>query len=46
MSLAGGVATDPIAALILCTPGPVDLSVINGERVVEGGRLLTCDVEV
>lgn len=45
MALAGGLG-DPVAALVLCTPGTVDLSVVNGEVVVEGGRLLTCDVQV
>ena len=42
MAFAGAV--DPVAALILCTPGPVSLSVINGEQIIRGGRLLTCDL--
>lgn len=45
VALAGGLA-DPVAALILCTPGHVDLSVVNGEVVVWDGKLLTCDLEV
>lgn len=44
VALAGAV--DPVAALILCTPGPVDLSVINGCQAIRGGRLLTCNLEV
>lgn len=45
VSLAGALG-DPVAALLLCTPGPVDLAMVNGEVVVSGGALLTCDVEV
>eukprot|EP00884_Botryococcus_braunii_P000087 jgi/Botrbrau1/10079/Bobra.0355s0032.1 len=41
-----GAQTDLLAALIWCAPslGFVDLSMINGRVVVEGGRLLTGDV--
>jgi hypothetical protein len=37
---------DPLAALVLCAPsaGFVSLSVINGEVVVEGGKLKTVDL--
>lgn len=44
---AGG-RIDPVAALILCSPslGWVDLSVINGEVIVENGKLLTLDLQV
>jgi hypothetical protein len=45
VSLAGGLG-DPVAALVLCTPGAVDLSVVNGEVVVSGGQLQTCDLQV
>ena len=45
VAFAGGLH-DPVASLILCTPGYVDLSVINGEMVVRDGRLLTCDLDV
>ena len=44
VALAGAV--DPVAALIMCTPGPVDLSVINGVQVVRDARLMTCDLQV
>lgn len=44
VSMAGG-QLDPVAALLLCTPGPVDMSVINGEPIIRGGCLLTCDLE-
>lgn len=45
MAFAGGLH-DPVASLILCTPGYVDLSVINGEVVVRDGQLTTCDLDV
>ena len=44
VGFAGGLV-DPVAALLLCTPGYVDVSVVNGEVVVEGGKLITCDLE-
>jgi len=36
---------DPLAAALFCAPVNVDLSVINGRVVVEGGRLPGVDVE-
>lgn len=45
-SVAFAGAVDPMAALLLCTPGPVDLSVINGVQVIREGALLTCDLQV
>jgi 8-oxoguanine deaminase len=39
-----GALHDPMAALIFCTPQRVDLSIINGRAVVEGGNLLTVDL--
>ncbi len=43
-----GAQHDLVAALLFCTPGlaPVDLSVINGEVIVKGGQLTTCDLQV
>ena len=39
-----GALHDPLAALVFCTPQRVDLSVINGQVVVEDGHLLTVDM--
>lgn len=36
-----GAQTDPLAALVFCTPPRVVYSIINGRVVVEGGELLT-----
>lgn len=41
-----GALHDPIAALVFCGPAPVDLSIINGEIVVEDGELRTVDMPV
>ncbi len=43
VSLAGAQA-DPLAALLFCTPPAVDLAVINGRIVVEGGALQGLDL--
>ncbi len=40
-----GALHDPLAALVLCAPVNVDLSVINGKVVVEGGRIAGLDLE-
>jgi cytosine/adenosine deaminase-related metal-dependent hydrolase len=40
-----GALHDPMAALVFCHPQRVDLSVINGRLVVDGGQLLTVDLE-
>ncbi len=40
-----GALHDPLAALVFCTPQGVDLSIINGEVVVEDGRLANLDLE-
>jgi 8-oxoguanine deaminase len=39
-----GALHDPLAALTFCHPQRVDLSVINGEIVVEDGHLLTVEL--
>lgn len=39
-----GTGHDPVAALTLCMPGPVDLSVIDGRVVVRDGVLLSVDL--
>src|SRR3972149_7012706 len=40
-----GALHDPLAALLFCAPQRVDLSVINGQVVVEDGELRTIDLE-
>ena len=39
-----GAQHDPVAALVFCQPSSVDLSLINGEIVVEDGVLLTAEL--
>ncbi len=39
-----GALHDPVAAIVFCATPRVDLSVINGQVVVEGGHLTTVDV--
>lgn len=41
-----GAQHDPVAALIFCQPQNVDLSVINGEIVVQDGQLLPVELPV
>ena len=45
LSMAGGAVHDPLGALLLCTVQGVDFSVINGQVVVQKGKLLTLDLE-
>ncbi len=40
-----GALHDPLAPLVFCHPQRVDLSIVNGEIVVEDGQLLTVDLE-
>lgn len=39
-----GALHDPVAAVALCQPSGVDLSVVNGKVVVENGRLSTINL--
>ncbi len=39
-----GAQADPLAALLFCAPASVDLSIINGRVVVDGGSLQTVDL--
>ena len=43
LSLAGALH-DPVGALVFCQPPAVDLSIINGQVIVEDGVLRTLDV--
>jgi cytosine/adenosine deaminase-related metal-dependent hydrolase len=38
-------AHDPVAAMVYCQTGGIDVSVINGRVVVEDGRLTTVEIE-
>ena len=44
LGYAGGAVHDPMAATVFCQPQDVNLSVINGNVVVEDGQLLTLDL--
>ena len=39
-----GALHDPVAAMVLCYPGNVDLSVINGKVVVQDGQFTTINL--
>jgi cytosine/adenosine deaminase-related metal-dependent hydrolase len=45
LALAGAAVHDPVASLLLCTPSGIDLSVIQGRRVVENGQIPGLDLE-
>jgi cytosine/adenosine deaminase-related metal-dependent hydrolase len=45
LGLAGGAVHDPLAALVFARAGNVDLAIVNGERVIEGGAFVRLDVE-
>ena len=36
LTFAGGAVHDPVAALVFCSPQPVDFSIVNGRLLVEG----------
>ena len=40
-----GSQWDSVAALVLCETGRVDYSFVNGRKLVDQGRLTTCDLE-
>lgn len=40
-----GTQRDPLAALVMCGPFKVDLSVINGRHVMERGAFTTLDID-
>jgi cytosine/adenosine deaminase-related metal-dependent hydrolase len=39
-----GAVHDPVAAVVLCQPPNVDYSVINGQMIVDNGKLTTIDL--
>lgn len=39
-----GALHDPVAAVVFCAPQEVDLNVVAGRVIVQGGQLLTVDV--
>ncbi|MBP7694542.1 MAG: amidohydrolase family protein, partial [Anaerolineales bacterium] len=43
LSFSGGLH-DPVAGLVLCETGRVDLSIVNGRIVVAGGQLVNLDL--
>jgi hypothetical protein len=42
--VAAAGAWDPVAALVLCGPHRARDLVVEGRRVIDGGRLLTADL--
>ena len=45
LGYAGAAVHDPLGALLFCQPRGVDLSVINGQAVVEDGHVVGFDME-
>jgi cytosine/adenosine deaminase-related metal-dependent hydrolase len=43
LAFAGALA-DPLAALLFCAPPTIDLSVINGQLVVQDGQMQVLDL--
>ena len=39
-----GALHDPVSALLFCTPQEVDVNVVGGRVIVQGGRILTVDL--
>ena len=39
-----GSQSDPLAAIVLCSPSGIDLGIINGEIVVEGGAIRSLEL--
>jgi len=46
LTFAGGWVHDPVAALVFCSPQPVDFAFVNGRLLVEDGVPLDIDVPV
>jgi cytosine/adenosine deaminase-related metal-dependent hydrolase len=45
LALAGGAVHDPVGALLLCSSGPADMTIVHGEVLVRDGQLTRMDVE-
>jgi cytosine/adenosine deaminase-related metal-dependent hydrolase len=45
LAFAGGAVHDPVAALVFCRAGNVDLAIVNGESVIEAGAFVRLDLE-
>ncbi|HVA29138.1 MAG TPA: 8-oxoguanine deaminase [Candidatus Baltobacteraceae bacterium] len=44
LGLAGGAVHDPLASLVFCRPGSVDLSIINGRTRIASGTFVDIDL--
>jgi 8-oxoguanine deaminase len=44
LGLAGGAVHDPVAALVFCRPGNVDVSIINGRERIRDGAFVDVDL--
>jgi cytosine/adenosine deaminase-related metal-dependent hydrolase len=44
LGLAGGAVHDPLASLVFCRPGNVDLSIINGRVRIRNGAFVDVDL--
>jgi len=44
LGLAGGAVHDPLASLVFCRPGNVDLSIINGRKRIVDGHFVDVDL--
>lgn len=44
LTLAGGAVHDPLAALVFCRPGNVDLSIVNGRVRIADGHFVDVDL--
>ncbi|WP_405054966.1 8-oxoguanine deaminase [Vulcanimicrobium alpinum] len=45
LAMAGAAVHDPLAALVFTQPAGVDVSIVNGRVLVDGGRLAGIDLE-
>ena len=39
-----GALSDPVAALVFCLTDHVDLTIVNGKVIVQGGQFLDLDI--